>query len=255
MSGGLLGDADLSDADLAAKLATEAGQVLLGIRADRADAEPAVLRDAGDMGAQEFLAAALAAARPADSVLSEEAADDLARLQAQRVWIIDPLDGTREYSEAGRTDWAVHVALWASGALVAGAVALPALGLTLSTGQPPTLAAAHDGPIRLIVSRTRPPAVVATIADKLDGVLVPMGSAGAKAMAVVRGEADAYVHSGGQYEWDSAAPVAVALAAGLHATRIDGSPLIYNNANPYLPDLVICRPELAASILEIIAAS
>ncbi|MBA3525259.1 MAG: 3'(2'),5'-bisphosphate nucleotidase CysQ, partial [Geodermatophilaceae bacterium] len=127
--------------------------------------------------------------------------------------------------------------------------------VTLSTGQPPPLPPAHDGPPRLIVSRTRPPAVVDAIAARIGGVLVPMGSAGAKAMAVVRGEAEAYVHSGGQYEWDSAAPVAVALACGLHATRIDGSQLIYNNADPYLPDLLICRPELAAVILEVIAAA
>ncbi len=188
-------------------------------------------------------------------MLSEEARDDLRRLGADRVWIVDPLDGTREFSEDGRTDWAVHVALWSAGSLVAGAVALPALGRTLSTAAAPTLLPPYGGPIRLIVSRTRPPALVETLAAQFGGVLVPMGSAGAKSMAVVRGEADAYVHSGGQYEWDSAAPVAVCRASGLHTSRIDGSPLTYNNENPYLPDLLICRPELADRLLEAIAAS
>ncbi|MDQ3465759.1 MAG: 3'(2'),5'-bisphosphate nucleotidase CysQ [Actinomycetota bacterium] len=241
------------DHELAARIATDAGRALLDIRAENAGAEPAVLKRAGDEGAQAVIAAALHRARPGDSVLSEEAADNLARLDATRVWIVDPLDGTREYSEAGRTDWAVHVALWQSGRLVAGAVALPALGLTLGTGEPPTLPAAYGGPSRLVVSRTRPPALVTAVCGQIGGVTVPMGSAGAKAMSVVRGEADAYLHAGGQYEWDSAAPVAVAAAVGLHASRIDGSPLLYNNENPYLPDLLICRPELAEQLLEAVA--
>lgn len=245
----------LSDDELAASIATEAGQLLLGVRAEHAQSEPAVRKKAGDLGSQEFIARALAAARPTDAVLSEEAADDLARLQADRVWIVDPLDGTREFSEDGRADWAVHVALWSAGSLIAGAVALPALGVTLSTAAAPTLQPPYGGPIRLIVSRTRPPALVETLAAQFGGVLVPMGSAGAKSMAVVRGEADAYVHAGGQYEWDNAAPVAVCRAAGLHTSRIDGSELRYNNENPYLPDLLICRPELADQLLEAIAAS
>jgi len=240
---------------LAAAIATQAGQVLLTIRRKNAGADPAVLRKAGDEGAQLVIAAALRRERPADSVLSEEAADDLARLDAVRVWIIDPLDGTREFAEKGRTDWAVHVALWESGQLVAGAVALPALGLTLDTETPPTLAPAYGGPPRLIVSRTRPPALVPAVCERICGVTVPMGSAGAKSMAVVRGEADAYLHAGGQYEWDSAAPVAVAVAAGLHTSRIDGNPLRYNNRNPYVPDLLICRPELAAPLLEAVRAA
>ncbi|MGI8692963.1 MAG: 3'(2'),5'-bisphosphate nucleotidase CysQ [Geodermatophilaceae bacterium] len=243
-----------SDHELAAQIATEAGQALLGIRARHAGADPAVLKKAGDEGAQEVIAAALHLARPEDSVLSEEAADDLARLQVTRVWIIDPLDGTREYSEEGRTDWAVHVALWESGRLVAGAVALPALGVTLGTGSPPVLPVASDGPLRLIVSRTRASALVLAVADRLGAGTVPMGSAGAKAMSVVRGESEAYLHTGGQYEWDSAAPVAVAAAAGLHTSRVDGSPLMYNNEDPYLPDLLICRPELAGRLLEAVAA-
>jgi len=245
----------LSDDELAASIATETGQVLLRIRAEHASSEARERKDAGDQGAQQYIAEALAEARPADAVLSEEAADDLARLQADRVWIVDPLDGTREFSEDGRADWAVHVALWSAGELIAGAVALPALGVTLSTAAAPTLQPPYGGPIRLIVSRTRPPALVETLAVQFGGVLVPMGSAGAKSMAVVRGEADAYVHAGGQYEWDNAAPVAVCRAAGLHTSRIDGSELRYNNENPYLPDLLICRPELANQLLEAIAAS
>ncbi|MGI8531954.1 MAG: 3'(2'),5'-bisphosphate nucleotidase CysQ [Geodermatophilaceae bacterium] len=248
------GPQELDDGRLAARIATEAGQRLLAIRAEHGSADPTGLKDAGDQGAQDVIAAALTRARPGDAVLSEEARDDKSRLSAERVWIVDPLDGTREFSEAGRTDWAVHVALWESGELTVGAVALPALGLTLSTHEAPELTVAHGGPPRLIVSRTRPPALVAALCERIGGVTVPMGSAGAKAMAVVRGEADAYVHSGGQFEWDSAAPVAVCRAAGLHTSRIDGSPLHYNNDDPYLPDLLICRRELATALLEGIAA-
>jgi 3'(2'), 5'-bisphosphate nucleotidase len=176
------------------------------------------------------------------------------RLGAERVWIVDPLDGTREFGEPPRTDWAVHVALVVGGRPVAGAVALPALELVLGTGPGPVLPPAHDGPPRVIVSRSRPPAAATWLAERLDGELVELGSAGAKAMAVVRGEADIYAHSGGQYEWDSCAPVAVATAAGLHTSRLDGSPLVYNNDDPYLPDLLICRAELAEPALAALAA-
>ena len=182
---------------------------------------------------------------PGDAILSEEGADDLRRLQHARVWIIDPLDGTREFGEVGRSDWAVHVALCIDGVAVAGAVALPALGLTLGTVPPPVLPERAAGPIRIVVSRSRPPQESRRMAEALDGVLLPLGSAGAKAMAVVLGEADAYVHAGGQYEWDNAAPAAVAEAAGLHVSRVDGRPLRYNQADPWLPDLLICRPEIA----------
>ncbi|HEX7444230.1 MAG TPA: 3'(2'),5'-bisphosphate nucleotidase CysQ, partial [Acidimicrobiales bacterium] len=192
-----------------------------------------------------------------DAVLSEEGRDDPARLTAARVWIVDPLDGTREFGEPPRTDWAVHVALVVAGRPVAGAVALPALGLTLGTRPAPSplppLPASPYTP-RVIVSRSRPPAAATWLAEHLGGELVPMGSAGAKAMAVVRGEADVYAHSGGQFEWDSCAPVAVAAAAGLHVSRLDGSPLRYNNADPYLPDLLICRRELADASLQALAA-
>ncbi len=239
-----------TDHDVAASLATAAGELLLRVRA-RDVADDAARKAAGDAESHRFLLDRLAADRPGDAVLSEEGADDPARLSADRVWIVDPLDGTREFSEPGRADWAVHVALWERGELVAGAVALPAERVTLSTPAP--LPAPTEGPLRLVVSRTRPPALVQDLAARLGGTLVPMGSAGVKAMAVLRGQADAYVHGGGQYEWDSAAPVAVARAAGLHTSRLDGSPLTYNQADPWLPDLLVCRPELADRLLEALA--
>jgi 3'(2'), 5'-bisphosphate nucleotidase len=240
------------DHRLAAALAGQAGDLLVDLRA-RLVAEgvdPRRLKDEGDRRAHERLMDGLAARQAAgDAVLSEEGHDDRERLRADRVWIIDPLDGTREYGEPPRTDWAVHVALTHQGRPVAGAVALPALGVVLSTASPPPPPPPGEGPPRVIVSRSRPPAAATFLTERLGGVKVEMGSAGAKAMAVVRGEADVYAHSGGQYEWDSCAPVAVALAAGLHASRIDGSPLVYNQAEPYLPDLLICRPELADAAL------
>ena len=241
-----------TDHDVAARLATEAGALLLDVRAEFADASSDERKAAGDKRSHDFLMEALAAERPDDAVLSEEGVDDPVRLSATRVWIVDPLDGTREFSEAGRTDWAVHVALWESGELVAGAVALPAQGITLAT---PTVPAppAQPGPPRIVVSRTRPPAIALEVKDALDGTLVEMGSAGAKVASVVQGLSDAYVHAGGQYEWDSAAPVAVARAAGLHTSRIDGSPLIYNQRDSKLPDLIVCRPELADAVLAVTA--
>jgi 3'(2'), 5'-bisphosphate nucleotidase len=242
-----------ADHELAAELAERAGAMLLELRerltADGADL--GTIKDEGDRVSHELLMAELARARPDDAVLSEEArADeiaDAARLDAPRVWIVDPIDGTREFGE-GRSDWAVHVALVEQGVPTVGAVALPGLGMVLHTGAPPRVPDA-PGRLRVIVSRSRPPAEALAIAESLDAELVEMGSAGAKAMAVVRGEADIYPHSGGQYEWDSAAPVAVAAAAGLHCSRLDGSPLAYNRADPYLPDLLICRPEHAAAVI------
>ena len=239
-----------NDHEVAARLATEAGQLLLAVREELADATAAERKAAGDKRSHDYLMEALARERPDDAVLSEEGVDDPVRLSAQRVWIVDPLDGTREFSELGREDWAVHVALWQSGALVAGAVALPAQGVTLATPDPAP-PPAHSGEPRIVVSRTRPPAVALQVRDKLNGTLVEMGSAGAKVAAVIQGLADVYVHAGGQYEWDSAAPVAVARAAGLHTSRIDGSPLEYNRADPLLPDLVVCRPEYADAVLAV----
>jgi 3'(2'), 5'-bisphosphate nucleotidase len=245
-----------ADHHLATELATEAGQLLVSLRADlvAAGAETTELKDQGDRQSHELLMVRLGDVMAAgDAVLSEEGRDDLARLDHQRVWIVDPLDGTREFGEPPRQDWAVHVALAVDGVAVAGAVALPALGLTLSTEFTPELTPARGGAPRVIVSRTRPPAAAMWLAEQLHGELVEMGSAGAKAMAVVRGEADVYAHSGGQYEWDSCAPVAVAAAVGLHVSRLDGAPLRYNNADPYLPDLLICRAELAEPALEALA--
>ncbi|GAB4070827.1 3'(2'),5'-bisphosphate nucleotidase CysQ [Angustibacter speluncae] len=241
------------DHALAAALAEAAGRRLLEVR-EGADGVPAAaLRDAGDAAAQDELARLLAEHRPHDAVLSEEAVDDPARLEADRVWIVDPLDGTREFSEPPRTDWAVHVALWQRGALAAGAVALPAAGVVYRTDRPATVPAAAAGPLRLAVSRTRPPAFVQEVSALLGAELVPMGSAGVKATAVLRDEADAYLHAGGQYEWDSAAPVAVAAAAGLHTSRVDGSPLVYNRPDPSLPDLLVCRPDHARTLLDAVA--
>ncbi len=240
----------IDDATLAAALATHAGQLLLEIRDDLGHDDPQRLKDEGDRRSHEVIAARLADERPTDAVLSEEGRDDLDRLNYERVWIVDPLDGTREFGEAGRTDWAVHVALAIGGAVAIGAVALPGLGVTLASHPPASVPVRADGPPRVIASRTRPGPAAEAIAAALSGQLVFMGSAGAKAMAVVRGEADIYAHTGGQYEWDNCAPVAVALAAGLHASRLDGSPLVYNNEDPYLPDLLICRPEFADAAIE-----
>lgn len=240
------------DGELARALAEEAGQRLLALRASWTG-EPKELGKAGDRLSQVFLAGELTANRPGDAVLSEEALDDKARLSADRVWIVDPLDGTREFGE-GRADWAVHVALWERGAgLTAGAVALPAQEAVLSTASevPPPLAEVAD-PVRIVVSRSRPPTFVTEISRKMRADLVPLGSAGAKVAAVVLGEADAYVHGGGFYEWDTAAPAAVALAAGFHVSRIDGSPVEYNQADPLMPDILVCPPVLAGTLLDAI---
>ncbi len=250
------------DHRLAAELATRAGAVLLEIRARlTADDAPASLfKHEGDQRSHEFLMEALAAARPGDAVLSEEGTAHAChpdRGTTDRTWIIDPVDGTREYSEPPRTDWAVHVALAIGGEPVVGAVALPALGCTLSTAEPTPATDLPPVPERprMVVSRSRPPAEALTVCDALGGELVEMGSAGAKTMAVVRGEVDCYVHSGGQFEWDNCAPAAVALAAGLHASRIDGSPLTYDHPDPFLPDLVICRIELVEPVLAALAGA
>jgi len=240
----------------AAAIATEAGQLLVARRATlhAAGTDPADIRAEGDRSSHDFIVAALATSHPDDAVLSEEGVDDPARLAASRVWIVDPLDGTREFGEEGRTDWAVHVALAIDGQIEAAAVALPARALTLNASPATPLAPPHGGPPRVVVSRTRPPAIAELLAERLGGELVALGSAGAKAMAVVLGEVDVYAHSGGQYEWDSAAPVGVAAAAGLHVSRLDGSPLEYNRPEPYLPDLLICRPELRDAVLEVTRA-
>ncbi len=244
----------LSDHAVAADVATRAGELLLDLRANAGSTAHDwwSLRDEGDWSAHRFIVEALGELRPDDKVLSEEGIEDRSRLQADRVWIVDPLDGTREFGESGRADWAVHVALVdGHGEPIAGAVALPAMGITLATDPPPPAPPAHEGPPRVVVSRSRPPAVALRIAEALGADLVALGSAGAKAMAVVLGEVDVYAHAGGQYEWDNCAPVAVARAAGLHASRIDGRPLVYNQSDPWLPDVLICRPELAAMAIAV----
>ncbi len=237
---------------LAAWLAEVAGRRLLEVRAEGLEGRE--LKDAGDRAAHELLMALVAEHRPDDAVLSEEGKDDKVRLSADRVWIIDPLDGTREFSEPPRDDWAVHVALWERGPrdLTAGAVAQPALGETFSTGAPPVVPPRTSQRPRIAVSRSRPPEFVPVLAAEMDAELVAMGSAGVKVISVARDLTDAYVHAGGQYEWDSAAPVAVARAAGLFTSRIDGRPLEYNQDDVYLPDLIVCRPELADQIVDFV---
>lgn len=241
----------MTDAELAAQLAEEAGRILLEVR-ESGDFEGKALGKAGDKAANEFLCRALRSARPDDGLLSEEEKDDTARCSMNRVWIVDPVDGTREYGEK-RSDWAVHVGLAVDGVATIGAVALPGLdgGTVFRSDQVRPLPEPADSP-RFLVSRTRPAKEAIAIAQAMGGELIEMGSAGAKAMAVVRGEAEIYLHSGGQYEWDSCAPVAVAQAYGLHCSRIDGSPIRYNNADTYLPDLLICRPEYASDVLELV---
>jgi 3'(2'), 5'-bisphosphate nucleotidase len=244
--------ADLDDAALAARLAYAAGQLALDVRAGSGLTGKA-LGDAGDAAANRLLCDAIRTARPDDGLLSEEEKDDTRRCSQSRVWIVDPVDGTREYGEA-RSDWAVHVALAVDGVASIGAVALPDLdgGVVLRSDQPQALPPMAARP-RFLVSRSRPAPEAEAVAKALGGELVPMGSAGAKAMAVVRGEAEVYLHSGGQHEWDSCAPVAVALAHGLHCSRIDGSPLVYNQPHTYMPDLLICRAEWAERVLAEVA--
>jgi len=242
----------MSDSDLAAHLAEVAGSILLNVR-QSGMFEGKALGAAGDETANQFLVHALRSQRPEDGLLSEESKDTKERLSKDRVWIVDPVDGTREYGEE-RADWAVHVGLTVAGEASIGAIALPGLdgGLVLRSDRPvPRMK--HDNAPRLVVSRTRPANEAVAVSNALGGELIEMGSAGAKAMAIVRGKADIYLHSGGQYEWDSCAPVAVAQAHGLHCSRIDGSPLRYNQPDTYLPDLLICAPEWADRVLELVA--
>jgi 3'(2'), 5'-bisphosphate nucleotidase len=251
-----------ADAAFARWLAGLAGDLLMNLRAEKGHADAKALRKAGDARSHELIVGELARWRPSDAVLSEEGADDPARLDADRVWIVDPLDGTREFGEEGRVDWAVHIALWqclsGTAKLTAGAVALPAQHRVLATDKIPAYPplspqAASGGRLRFAASRTRAPEFLTGLVEEMGAEMVPMGSAGAKIAAVVDGDVDAYVHAGGQYEWDSAAPVAVATATGLHASRLDGSPLDYNRSNPRLPDLVVCRKDLAPRLLAAIA--
>jgi 3'(2'), 5'-bisphosphate nucleotidase len=240
-----------SDAALATRLAMQTGRRLVELRRHLAtDGAPSwLLMDEGDAAGHAFIAAELASARPDDALLSEEGADDPRRHTHDRVWIVDPLDGTREYGDPQRNDWAVHVALWERGALVAGAVALPAMGITLATDPPPHVPNVERRRPIVVTSRSRPSYVTAIAAEAIDADILPIGSAGAKAMAVVTGAADVYVHAGGMYQWDSAAPAAVAAAAGLHVSRIDGTPIVYNEPDLWLPDFLVCRQEHAEPVL------
>jgi 3'(2'), 5'-bisphosphate nucleotidase len=245
---------DQTDAELAADLAEDAGRLLLAVRDEVGFDYPWELGDAGDSRANTLLLRRLRAERPGDAVLSEEAHDDLIRLRSDRVWIIDPVDGTHEFSMPRREDWAVHIALWQrvggpDGQITDAAVALPARGEVYRTDTVRAGGSRHPGPIRITASSHRPPRVLYRMAETLDFEMVRIGSAGAKAMAVVRGDVDAYIHAGGQWEWDNAAPSAVVQAAGLHASRLDGSPMLYNRPDPYLPDLLMCRQDLADVLL------
>jgi 3'(2'), 5'-bisphosphate nucleotidase len=251
-----------TDAADAVRVANEAAHVLQEIRTrqERGEIDADEARHEGDLRSHETIIAALEKIHPLDAVLSEEGKEEEgegppARIDAPRVWIVDPLDGTREFGEPPRSDWAVHVALVEQHQVVAGAVALPGMNLTFSTDPAPPPPPPLPGPPRVVVSRSRPPKLAAQVADALDGELVEMGSAGAKTIAVVRGVVDVYLHSGGQYEWDSAAPSAIAAASGCHVSRIDGSPLRYNRPNPWLPDLLVCRRELAEAVLAAVAAA
>lgn len=240
----------MNDAELAAHLAEQAGRTLLEVR-DSGQHHGKELGQAGDAAANAVLVGALREHRPDDGLLSEEEKDNALRLSKERVWIVDPVDGTREYGER-RSDWAVHVALAVGGRAKVGAVALPGLCLILRSDRPQALQPAAQTP-RMVVSRTRPAPEALAVAEAIGAELIAMGSAGAKAMAVVRGEAEIYLHTGGQYEWDSCAPVAVAAAHGLHCSRVDGSPLVYNRADTFMPDLLICRREWAERVLALVA--
>jgi len=240
-----------TDHELATRLAVDAGQMLVQIRDEMFGdgAHPWQVMDTGDIASHRYLLQQLASARPEDIVLSEEGHDDRRRLTSDRVWIVDPLDGTNEYGEQGRPDWAVHVALWERGRLSAGAVSLPAIESVWSTEPAASIAPIQREQPVMVTSRTRVPYLAMAIGRALGCTAIRLGSAGAKAMSVIMGHADIYAHDGGMYQWDSAAPAAVAAAAGLHVSRIDGRPLEYNASDVWLPDFLVCRPELADRVL------
>ncbi len=240
-----------TDQQLASRIATQAGVMLVELRNELAieGIHYWDLKDEGDVAGHRYIMDALTQARPDDVILSEEAADNRRRLSAERVWIIDPIDGTNEFAEPPRYDWAIHIALWEKGKLTVGSVALPTLGITFDADPAPIVPPSTRERPLLVTSRTRNPYCAVKVANALGCDVARLGSAGAKAMAVVMGEADIYVHDGGMYQWDSAAPSAVAAAAGLHVSRTDGSPLIYNEESLWLPDFLVCRPEFAEAAL------
>ena len=240
-----------TDQQLASRIATQAGVMLVELRNELAieGIHYWDLKDEGDIAGHRYIMDALTQARPDDVILSEEAADNRRRLSAERVWIIDPIDGTNEFAEPPRYDWAIHIALWEKGKLTVGSVALPTLGITFDADPAPIVPPSTRERPLLVTSRTRNPYCAVKVANALGCDVARLGSAGAKAMAVVMGEADIYVHDGGMYQWDSAAPSAVAAAAGLHVSRTDGSPLMYNEESLWLPDFLVCRPEFAEAAL------
>ena len=242
--------AAIDDHALAARLADETGRLLLDLLNDPAGPKGWGLEMAGDRQAHEFLVEELRRHRPGDAVLSEEGHDDRRRLDAERVWILDPLDGSSDFGISGA--WSVHVALCQRGVPVAGAVAVPAWDTTFATDPAPRPTMCRVGRRRVVVARSRGH-IDGNRLSRLGVEVLTMGSAGVKAMTVVRGEMDAYVHGGGLYEWDTCAPAAVAQAAGLHVCSADGSPLRFNNPRPHTPGLVICRPDFADELLEVLA--
>ncbi len=253
------------DRQLALDVSEKAAQNLLRIRREgflKGESGRA-LSDVGDRISEEIIRSMIESERPDDAILSEEQmTEDQRRFYAERVWIIDPLDGSREFGTEANADWAIHVALWNrsqsdtngfhEGKIALSVVTIPATGETYTSFWTQKRDYDIETPIRIVVSNTRAPEWLSDLGAYLNVTLLPRGSAGVKAMEVVAGRADAYVHSGGQYEWDSAAPVGVSLAAGLHASRLDGTPLRYNQPDPYLPDLVICKKTLAPLLLEAI---
>ncbi len=236
---------EISDSRLTNQIAEGCGNILKGVRTSGL-LRGLALGDAGDTLAQEWISRVLAQHRPDDGFLSEEDTDDLSRLDKKRVWIVDPLDGTKEFS-TGRQDWAIHIALVIDGKPAHAAVGMPDLGVTFKSSE----ARAVTGPLarRFVVSRNRPPQVASYIAEQMGYTTRGIGSAGAKAMQVLLGDFDGYIHAGGQYEWDQAAPVGVALAAGLWCSRLDGSEITFNQEDTYIPDLLICRPEIKDEVL------
>ena len=246
---------------LAANLAESAGRMLVDCRSGAAGQllGGSSLAHEGDQRAHLHLLTRLQEARPDDAVLSEEGADDAQRLDSSRLWVIDPLDGSRDYG-FGNDEWAVHVGLVEDGKIVAGAVALSALDLLFHTGEGegPACAVDENNPNRrpvIVTARSRVNAEGMLLAHELGADVFACGSAGVKAMLVVNGTADAYVHASPLYEWDVCAPAAVAQSAGLHVSDAAGDPLVFNQARPVVNSFLVCRPELVDDILSALSST
>lgn len=263
----------MNDSELSRDVAIEAGRLLLDLRATYGDLDPADvdtanrLRKEADRASHLLIADRISAARPDDVILSEEGKDDPARLVADRVWIVDPLDGTFEFGQ-GRSDFAVHIVLWVRDALsptgarlVASTVELPAQGLTRTDIDTPDVSFAlpTDRPIRIVASRSRAPKwlpdAVAVLADRMgrEVEVIDVGSVGAKVNEILCGRADAYVHDTGFYEWDVAAPYAVAHRYGLHASHVGGEPIRFNQDPPYVTSLLVSIPTLLDDLTSVFA--